>query len=288
MRIRSLNFPQRTGLGSPEVFLVYAPFPNRYGKNHPFGQELVQRFKISTMNWRRSLEDLDWVTKNLEWSFIHGEGFSTDFMNSIHIEDSDENLVEKIVNAGGGWFFCIAGCPRGIWKEYDASDTPPGLIYANPIQARANGEELPDYMTWTDESLRENSNMGYFFTDPLQRNLDYFNIYSVGKYWEENIYPQMESRYESIYFLVEPLYNFDSWSSNWFPISQILIAEDSIRHVLPATPENISKCFPASASAAIAWYDMLKERIKKQSLPSWGEFTLDEIPYETLSILSSN
>lgn len=90
--------------------------------------------------------------------------------------------------------------------------------------------------------------------------------------------------------MVEPLYDFESMnqSSNWFPISQILVAEDSIRHVLPATLENVSKCFPASAPAAIAWYDMLKEQIKDQALPSWGDFTLDEIPYETLSILSSN
>lgn len=287
MRISSLNFPQGTGLGSPEVFLVYAPFPNKYSKNHPFAQDLVQRFKLSTMNWRRS-HPVSWVTKNLDWSLNHGEGFSTDFMDSIHIDDLRVNLVEKIVGAGGGWFFCIAGCPRGIWKEYDASDTPPGLIYANPIEAMENGEELPDYMTWTDESLVEHSNMGYFFTDPLQRNLDYFNIYSIGKYWEENIYPHMESRYESIYLLVEPLYNFQSGSRDWFPISQILVAEDSIRHVLPATSENISKCFPASATAAIAWCDMLKEQIKDQALPSWGDSSLDEIPYETLSILSSN
>ncbi len=33
---------------------------------------------------------------------------------------------------------------------------------------------------------------------------------------------------------------------------------------------------------------MLKEQIKDQALPSWGDFTLDEIPYETLSILPSN
>ena len=287
MRIRSLNFPQGTGLGSPEVFLVYAPFPNRYSKNHSFAQELVERFKISRMNWRRS-HPVSWVTKNLDLILNHGEGFSTDFLNSIHIEDSDENLVENIVGAGGGWFFCISGCPRGIWMVYDASDIPPGLIYANPLESMANGEKLPDYMTWTDESLMESSNMGYFFTDPIQRNLDYFNYYSIGKYFEENIYPQIESRHESIYLLVEPLYNFESGSSNWFPTSQILVAEDSIRHVLPATPENISKCFPASAPAAISWCDMLNEQIKDQTYPSCGDFTLDEIPYETLSILSSN
>jgi len=295
VRISSLNFPQGTGLGSPEVFLVYAPFPNKYSKNHPFAQDLVKRFKISKLNWRRS-HPVSWVTKNLDRSLNQGEGFSTDFLNSIHIEDSDENLVEKIVGAGGGWFFCISGCPRGIWLEYDSSDDNPGLIYANPIEAMANGEQLPDYMlNFSDDGgvelgyAQNHDEYGYFFTGSLgtQAFFDEMLRHS-GTYWRENIYPQIVSRYESIYLLVEPLYNFESGSRDWFPISQILVAEDSIRHVLPATPENISKCFPASAPAAISWCDMLKEQIKDQAYPSWGDFTLDEIPYETLSILSSN
>lgn len=288
MRITSLNFPQGIGLRSPEVFLVYAPFPNKYSKNHPFGKELVKRFEISKMNWLRS-HPVSWVTKNLDWSLNHGEGFGTEFWDSIHIDEKSDDLLGRIVVAGGGWFFCISGCPRGIWMEYDASNTPPGLIYASPIEAMANGEHLPDYMFYGDSYLDYYAHSGYFFTGSLD-NSPAFNERSrnSGKYWRENIYPQIESRQESVYLLVEPLYDFESGSSDWFPLSQILVAEDSIRHVLSATPENISKCFPASAPAAIAWCNRLKEQIKDQALPSWGDFSLDEIPYETLSILSSN
>ena len=64
--------------------------------------------------------------------------------------------------------------------------------------------------------------------------------------------------------------------------------EDSIRYVLPATSRNVAHCFPTSANDAIIWCNNLKEEIKDNTLPTWGDCALDEIPYGILSTLKSN